>query len=53
MSEQVVEVIPASGGIDVEAILRRLNGEKFERPATASASSTSSSSSSSSSRRGR
>ncbi len=36
MSEQVVEVIPASGGIDVEAILRRLNGEKFERPATTS-----------------
>lgn len=27
MSEQVVEVIPAKDGVDLEAILRRLNGE--------------------------
>ncbi len=53
MSEQVVEVIPASSGIDVEAILKRLNGEQFERPETRSQSGSTNSSPSNSSRRGR
>jgi len=51
MSEQVVEVIPARDGVDLEAIMRRLNGETVEvRASKTSSSSTSSSSSNKSSK---